>query len=204
MRFYAYTPQYHNETSMAMHLCWLSPMGLEKLNRGFGMLFPKAEMAEGGMAGTSKGLVQSWVCKAGEGYAVAALRRNPLRGMEPVEEGKGHCVLFFLTRDLMAYEELGLREVAAQGDVIDDVRLAWANGVYTVSVQVAGEWKSFASADLNAFTACDTAEIPARQPIGLHDAMPACPIDLDDAAGRKLLDRLMPLKHTGYLPAELG
>jgi GH43 family beta-xylosidase len=180
--------------------------GFLALNRSFGVLFPTADLDEGKRCGTTKVMVNPWIFRLGDGsFGVAALRRNVgQNGLAVPEPGKGHCVLFFRSADLLSYEEIGLVEAAPQGELISDLSCRWDGGQYVLSMETDRGLVESRSADLSRFDeAKPGGEAIRRSRIGVDDAALACEVPVTALEYSRIVGRLLPLENVGVKPIEM-
>lgn len=184
---YGFTRNYQNETGASMHLLLADAEGATALNHGFGILFPKSDFAADDFVGVCKGLVNPWIFRMAEGgFGVAALRRNFKRGGRTEPDAQANAILLFRSADLIHYEELGLLTVAADGAVIEDVRVLPEEGVYCIAYRCGDAWQAVSTTDFAAFTPAEAPTVPERVTIPFEDASPACVLELTDEEARAL------------------
>lgn len=124
---------YDPKLAYSMHLA-LSEDGVNysALNHNSGVLFAKAtENADGSL--NPKSIKNPWIFHLPEGgFGVAAIRVTG--DGEEDEESKG-CVIYFRSKDLLDYEELGLLKLGS--DYIEKVRCSYqsASGVISITWQ---------------------------------------------------------------------
>lgn len=192
MTLYAFTRTYLNETGASMHLALEAEGGAQPLNSGFGVLFPKADFVPDDFVGVCKGLVQPWVFPWQDGYGVIALRRNFEKGQAVIDQPAAHCILWFTTTDLCAYEEKALIPLAPEGCVITDVRARVQGGSVRLYAQWDGAWHAFDTCDMAAFAPCAAEDVPPRADITCADAQPACAVEITEEQAEFLRTRLTP------------
>ena len=193
MELFAYHRVFASETGAAMHLALEKDGQLISLNKGFGVLFPKASFTGESFDGQSKGMICPWVFRLKEGgFGVLALRRDlGKEGATAPEKGSAHCALLFRSEDLLHYTELGLLPIAPAEETLEDVRCQWDGTCYRVDGLYRGGWHAFCSDDLQTCKpAPKTEPVTPRRETGLWDAAPACALSLSDSEANRLLTRL--------------
>lgn len=210
---YAYHGLFRNEFDGSMHLAIQNKDGtFTSLNSGCGILFPKADLTEGRLCGTTKIMFNPWVFRMRDGsFGVAALRQSLLpndKGTMPyesaLEKGKENCVLFFRSKDLISYTETGLIEVAPKGTKIHDVSCEWRGDKYLLTLATDEGAFTYESTDLTHFgNPQQSPKKPERVNIGMWDAAPACRVEVTEEEYQKLINCLMPLQNVGVNPIEI-
>lgn len=210
---YAYHGLFRNEFGGSMHLAIQNEDGtFTSLNSTCGILFPKAELSEGKLSGTTKILQNPWAFRMCDGtFGVAALRQSLLpneNGTEPyesaLEKGKENCILFFQSKDLVSYTETGLAEVAPKGTKIQDVSCEWCGEKYLLTLATDKGVFTCESKDLTHFGSLQPSKnAPQRVHVNLWDAATACRVEVTEEEYQKLLNCLMPLQNVGVSPVEV-
>ncbi len=193
----AYTTRGGTELDDAMHLALAEPEGgFQPLHCGTAVLFPKAELEQGGPSGRTKVLRAPFLFRTEEGgFGVAAERRDVGGAPEPGEE---HRVLLFDSPDLTEFTELGRPAAAPAGETALRPRCVWqpGRGEYELSCETPdGRVFLCYSEDLTQFTTpVEGVRDPDESPAGLPAQWEAGSVLSVTAAEAKVLrDRLNPL-----------
>jgi len=102
-------PGYLCDLDHSMHLA-VSADGNEfiPLKNNTGILFPKCDLTDGVIKGTTKTLIDPFLIRGADGFYVLGVRRNQ-NAPDPCSTG---CAMIFYSPDLVEYEEMGFLKLA--------------------------------------------------------------------------------------------
>lgn len=186
-----------SELDDAMHLALCTDgVHYRPLRHNTGILFPEADLEEGGLAGTSKTLTDPWLFRLADGsIGVAAVRRNRYR--KPDSRFLG-CIVLYRTRELTEYEQIGFLKLGEEEIRHPSCRYDGGSGQYEL------EWEE--NGICFAAETADFKEIHGRRPApreavfcdanGITDAIPSNQLELSEEEAQGLRLRLETPFHT--------
>ena len=194
----------YRELRDSMHLA-LSGDGKEftPLRNNTGVLFPRADMSGGRMAGQSKTLLYPWLFRFEDGAAgVIAVRRNSEN--KPDTENIG-CAMIYKSNDLVEYELTGFVPLESMEVKNTRCRYEKAMGKYRIEWDTAegtfgGYTEDFKTVSEKA--GCVSSFSPAPD-YGIEDAAPGNVLEVSEDEAETINKRLGRVFNTGVKPMEL-
>lgn len=189
----------------AMHLA-VSEDGARftPLRSNTGVLFPRCTFDEGNPKGTTKTLIDPWLCRAADGsFRVLAVRRNQ-NAPDPRSIG---CVMVFASRDLVRYEEIGFLRLA-EGEIrrpraVFDAR----ENAYALEWETdAGHWRGWSDGltAVRDVQPCAGPRLKAAENPGIDGCVPGNILEISAEEAAVLRGYLGEIRITGVEPPRLA
>lgn len=203
----AYTRKGVSNLTSAMHLGYSEDgTAYEALHYNTGILFPKADLNEGQIYGTTKLLVNPYIFRMEDGsFGVVATRTDKTSDGDAAARSS---VLLFTSQDLITYEEKGLLNVGGGKEVNKPVcEFDSSVGKYRITWEDEnGDAYYNLTADLVSAEEAVAAEraLPAKTESGIKDAEDGYAIPVTKAEGKKLSDKFLPVTNTEVSSKEVS